>query len=1235
MYLKELRINGFKSFAEPTKLVFGPGMIAIVGPNGCGKSNIADAIRWVLGEQSSKSLRAGSMEDVIFQGTTNRKPLGLCEVSLLFTDCEKQLGTEFKEVEVARRVTRGGGSDYYINGKLSRLRDLQRLFLDTGIGTVSYSFMLQGQIDKVISSNPAERRLIFEEAAGISKYKAQRREALSKLAIVDTNLARVTDVMEEVARQSGSLKRQAAKALRYKRIKHRLTHLDLCWAAHENKRQREELRKLESEAAVLRNKIQSQKEKLETGEARLAAARERQNAISTELNEAQQTIFTLRSEMEMAQNQAQMNEVRAADQEKRIEQIREEINQLEHRRQELEARAAGEAMTRQEQLKLFGDSDDVFRERQKALDEVQRLLSTVEATLQNKKQAILMQESSLTRLRSNCTTLEVDLKTYQVRHANLTEELQRLTNEEQAQDEALAQIVATFAVREQERTQSEAAIKDAQADEVKARDNFRLIQADIQKVDRELARVGAQIGVLEQLQEKLEGFGEGAKAILKGQLGSTLPADAYKVIAKHLRVEDPSQTAALETLLGTALDAIALEDMALAKPVAAELDAKRLGRVCLQVPAPGRAPRINTDLPSFLTEASSCVTTEDEKLSGLVSNLLSGCFFAASLSEFLTFWEANPDFEFTLVATNAGELVDRRGLIYCGRAAKSGQQSSFLQRGNEIKKLKKEQKQHQDAIAELRMKAQHAQDALDAAGRAVEEKRKRAGEIAQEVTTLRTQEKSARLALDQLRMRATQRKNDLIGLDKGKTDSEQRLEKAKADLALGEGKLEELRSVLTEAETEVARLRDERDAQRERFNEVRLEISEKRQKLAIIDKGIVDLERQKQEVVITRTRRLQEIDNLREQIGQLKNQAKIQREKADELNSRITLTRQTLESRKADLAAAQEQIKEIEGSLSGVREAVDKDGAELNQKELRLTRLQAELDFLTQNTTREYQVELSEIDWRRELWMAGDELPERIRVEIEEDDSAPAEETAPMERPEPTAEDLANIAEPDWAQLQDEAKSLRSRLNAIGPVNLSAIEEYKELRERHSFLKAQSDDLWRSKEKLVAAIDEINQTSQKLFRETFEQIRKNFSYTFETLFGGGSADLQLVDNEDVLESGIEITARPPGTRLRNLGLLSGGQKTMTAVALLFAIYMVKPSPLCVLDEIDAPLDDANIGRFCEMVKKFQAYSQFVVITHSKRTISNANQIFGATMQERGVTRVISMQFNEAVAAVEN
>lgn len=1235
MYLKELRINGFKSFAEPTKLVFGPGMIAVVGPNGCGKSNIADAIRWVLGEQSSKSLRAGSMEDVIFQGTTNRKPLGLCEVSLLFTDCEKQLGTDFKEVEVARRVTRGGGSDYYINGKVSRLRDLQRLFLDTGIGTVSYSFMLQGQIDKVISSNPAERRLIFEEAAGISKYKAQRREALSKLALVDTNLARVTDVMEEVARQSGTLKRQAAKALRYKRIKHRLTHLDLCWAAHENKRQREELRKLETEAAILRTRIQTQKEKLETGEARLSAARERQNAINTELNEAQQAIYALRSEKETAQSQAQMNEVRAADQEKRIEQIREEINQLEHRKQELEARAAGEAMTRQEQLKLFGDSDDIFRERQKALDEVQRLLTTVEATLQNKKQAILMQESSLTRLRSNCTTLEVDLKTYQVRHANLTEELQRLTNEEQAQDEALGQIVATFALREQERSQSETAIKEAQAAELKARENFRLVQADIQKVDRELARVGAQIGVLEQLQEKLEGFGEGAKAILKGQLGSTLPADAYKVIAKHLRVEDPSQTAALETLLGAALDAIALEDMTLAKSVASELDAKRLGRVCLQVPAPGRAPRIYTDLPSCLVEATSCVTTEDEKLSGLVSNLLSGCFFASNLSEFLAFWEEHTDFEFTLVATNAGELVDRRGLIYCGRAAKSGQQSSFLQRGNEIKKLKKEQKQHQEEIAELRVKAQLAQDALDAAGRLVEEKRKRASEVAQEATTLRTQEKSARLALDQLRMRATQRKNDLIGLDKGKADSEQRLEKAKADLNLGESKLEELRGALSTAETEVTRLRDERDAQRERFNEVRLEISEKRQKLAIIDKGIVDLERQKQEVSISRTRRLQEIDNLHEQIGQLRAQAKTQRERADELNSRITLTLQTLESRKADLAAAQEQIKEIEGSLSGVRESVDKDSAELNQRELRQTRLQAERDFLSQNITREYQVEIGEIDWRRELWMAGDELPERIRVEIEEDDSAPAEETAPTERPEPNAKDLESVTEPDWVHLQDEAKNLRSRLNSIGPVNLSAIEEYKELRERHAFLKAQSDDLWRSKEKLVAAIDEINQTSQKLFRETFEQIRKNFSYTFETLFGGGSADLQLIDNEDVLESGIEITARPPGTRLRNLGLLSGGQKTMTAVALLFAIYMVKPSPLCVLDEIDAPLDDANIGRFCDMVKKFQAYSQFVVITHSKRTISNANQIFGATMQERGVTRVISMQFNEAVAAVES
>ncbi|MDX2111809.1 MAG: chromosome segregation protein SMC [Verrucomicrobiota bacterium] len=1232
MYLKELRVNGFKSFADATRLEFHRGMTAIVGPNGCGKSNISDAIRWVLGEQSSKSLRAGNMEDVIFQGTTTRKPLNLCEVSLLFTDCEKELGTNYHEVEVARRVTRGGGSDYYLNGKVCRLRDIQRLFLDTGIGQVSYSFMLQGQIDKVISSNPSERRMIFEEAAGISRYKAQRREALTKLTGVDANLARVTDVMEEVSRQIGSLKRQAAKALRFRKVKHRLTHLELAASARKHTVFKTECTALEEQATGLRLRTANLRANLERREATVTEVRQQRTAINEQLAQAQQSVFDLRQAREQAQNQAELATQRVGDLERRIESIREEVVHLEARHAELVARAAGEAKNRQDQLSLFGDSDQVYQDKNQDLAGLSNKVSAAEADLQNRRQAILMIESTLTRLRSNSTTLEVDLKTYQVRHANLLDELHMLAQDSAVQESALQQLVATHAARATEQQESELQIKEAQADEVKAREGFRTIQQHIQLTDRELAKLQAQIGMLEQLQEKFEGFSDGAKAILKGQLGAVLPGDAYKVLTRYLKVEDPAHTTALETLLGPAIDTIALNEAEYAVPVAAELEAKKLGRTWLQIPVPGRSPQIRSDLPPWLVPAGSVITSDDERVAGLISNLLDGCFFVPALAEFLKYWEEHREFEFLLVATANGELVDRRGLILGGKAGKTSKDTSFLQRANDIKKLKKDLARLQKEMEDFRKQAAEAQQQLDLAGRTVEERRKRQMEVAQELSTVRAQEKSARATLDQVRSRLTSRENDLVGLDRNKDDSVKRLEKARHDLEKGEHDLAEARTAIANAEVKLNDLRNERDMARERFNEVRLEISEKKQRLAVLDRGLVEIERQKQETILSRNRRNMECDTLTEQIGQLREQSAREKNRSGEIQKTLDVTMQSLEQHKVALQQADARIKQAEDGLSSDRETLDRESTELNTRDLRLTRLRAEWDFLTSNIRREYTVDLDTIDWKRELWQAGDTLPDRMKVEIE--DESPDVDATEQQRPEPTEENLASLDATDWPAVDEEVTNLRQRVNSMGPVNIGAIEEYKELRDRHNFLKTQSDDLWKAKEKLLAAIDEINKTSQELFANTFVQIRKNFMYTFEKLFGGGSADLQLIDTGDVLESGIEITARPPGTRLRNLGLLSGGQKTMTAVALLFAIYMVKPSPFCVLDEIDAPLDDANIGRFCDMLKQFLSYSQFLVITHNKRTISNSSTIYGATMQERGVTKVISMRFNPVTEQTE-
>ncbi len=1235
MYLRDIRLNGFKSFAESTSITLDEGVTAIVGPNGCGKSNIAEAIRWVLGEQRAKSLRAGTMQDVIFQGTDGRKPVNLSEVSLIFTDCEAELGTAFNEVEIKRRVTRDGGSDYYLNGKSCRLKDIQRLFLDTGVGQVSYSFMLQGQIDQILSTNPAERRTIFEEAAGISRYKAQRREALNKLALVDTNLARVTDVMEEISRQIGSLKRQASKALRYKRFKGRLTHLDLAAGSRKYSGLNESIMALETEAAGLRKKAGSLGSGMETRESELAEKKNRRSALYDDLQETQQTVFSLSSEKEQSQNQADFALVRAKDLKDRIVELQKELTTIGERKKNLAHQAAGDVRQREDQASELGSSDDVFKERNNDLMQAQERLSQTESDLQQHKQDMLMAESGLTRLRSNCTTLQVDLKTYQVRHANLSEEVFRLKNERDLLEKEVSEIQATLKKRGKDKKKENSQLDNLREKSAQAQEKYRNLQGEIQEVDRGLARISARIGVLRSLQEKLEGFSEGAKAILQGKLDGLLPKDAFRLLSENLNVES-DYTEALVALLGPAVDTIVLNDSQKVVSVTEALESRKLGRACLQVVA--EAPKgarkgggkSKLKLPDWLIPAASVVKSKGNSGGPLFENLFADCYFCDNLGDFLTFWGENPEFPFLLTATRGGELVDRRGLIYGGH--KRGESATYLQRKAEIGKLAKEEAKEEKKLETLRLKSGRLLEKLELAEEAVEVQRTRLMETIQEISTAQAQEHSALQGIEENKIKSQQSEKDLAALERHRDDSQARLEKAQKELTSGEARIDSLREKITGSEAAVEKHRDERDQRRERLSEARLEVAELRQRLALTERGLDQIDTQSTELSELHLSREQEIDTLREQIEALEKTAQDEKNKVLEIEKTLGSAKETLEKNRLRFFAAENEIKAEEEALGLQREEHRGVETVLNRHEVRLARENSQISFLLDEIHREYQVELPSVDWKNELWQAGELSRQRVKLDL--DDADALEKAEEQEPGEPTEEDLQALDETDWEAVGEEIENLRGRLASMGPVNLIAIEEYKELKERHEFLKEQSDDLWKSKDQLLEAIDNINKTSQSLFEETFAQVRKNFAYTFESLFGGGQADLQLIDKEDVLESGIDIIARPPGTRLKTLALLSGGQKTMTAVALLFAIYMVKPSPFCMLDELDAPLDDANIGRFVAMLQNFTQYSQFIIITHNKRTIASADSIYGVTMQEKGVSKLVSMRFNKDTGATE-
>lgn len=1232
MYLRELRLHGFKSFADHTRLELRRGVTAIVGPNGCGKSNIADAIRWVLGEQSAKSLRAGAMQDVIFQGASNRKPVNLCEVTLVFDECEEQLGTAFNQVEITRRVVRDGGSDYYINGKNCRLKDIQRLFLDTGVGQVSYSFMLQGQIDQVLSSNPNERRAIFEEAAGISKYKAQRREALTKLGHTEANLARVKDVMEEVSRQIGSLKRQASKALRYKRIRRRLTRLDQAWGAWRWNGINTEVIEMQRKADVLREQVIKLEKELNDAESGLAGKRSRRNEINQQLQEQQQKIFALRSEKENAQNRAELAMARKEDIEKRVGDINHELEELKQQQKLLAERLAGETKVKQEQLDLFGNSDEVFQQKSAELGELQQQLSAAEVEFSRARQALMVKESALTRLRSNCTTLEVDLKTYQVRHSNLTEEIHQLKEEAGVLARDVETLEKTRTKRLEDREKQDARIAELKKLGEGLLEEFRNLQKKIQENERTIAGVHGRIGVLEGLQAKFEGFSEGARAILQGKLEGIVSADAYTLFLKKIQVSS-QWTHAIEALLGTAGDGVFFHDIRRIDAVAEKLRGDKMGRASLLFSPPGKAPAsVNKDLPSFIRAASSVASSKDPAIAGYLDQYLSGCYLCESLSAFIEFWLENPGFQFEWMVTPDMDLINSRGMVVSG-TAKGKSDGSFLDRENQIKTLGQEWERLKAEQEKNRLQVEQIQGRIDANEKRLEDQRQRVDEVREELSTLTAQSQNASKNLEQNGKLLQTKDNELQQLESNRDQSKERLEKARHELDTTEKDIEQQKQAITAAEEKVQAVREQRENLRESFNEIRLEIAEKRQRLELLDRGLEEIKNKSSEVAQLTEKRHNEVKILGEQRKQLDEDAASQSEKIGQVDEVIREIMVALEKNREALKAVEKEIETVENGFAHKRETHDQLAKTLNQLDVQVARNQSQLQFIVDELMREYEIEPSAIDWKHELWQAGESLPDRIKVDIEEESPDDFEEEEDL--PDPTEEQRAQLDNTDWSAIEEEVKNLRSRIQSMGPVNLMAIEEYKELKERHDFLTNQSEDLWNAKEQLIQAIDEINATSYELFSNTFAQIRKNFEYTFTTLFGGGKSDLQLVDAEDILESGIEITAQPPGTRLKTLALLSGGQKTMTAVALLFAIYMVKPSPFCVLDEIDAPLDDANVGRFTKMLETFLEYSQFLIITHNKRTISVADTIYGATMQEKGVSKIISMRFNAATGKAES
>ncbi len=1255
MYLKALKLHGFKSFADPTTLRFEPGVTAVVGPNGCGKSNIADSIRWVLGEQSAKALRGGKMQDVIFEGADTRKPAQLCEVSLLLTDCEKQLGSEFHEIEITRRVYRDGQSEYAFNGQPCRLKDIQKLFMDTGIGRTSYSIMAQGQIDQILSSKPEERRAVFEEAAGITKYKSQRREAMSKLALTDQNLARVADVVGEVGRQIGSLRRQAAKAMRYKRLNHRLRHLSLAWSGFHHSQLTATLGALEADVATLRAEADSRRASREEQEIALEEKKSLRSRLNQRVQDAQQGVYDVRSQKEAAENAANLAHIRRAGLEDRLGSSRGNLGELEMQLREVTAQGDTAAQDKQHELGLLGSSDAVFQQRNRELAIVEGELTKLEQDLQQAKFQLLQFESTVARLRTDCSGYEVDQKTSAHRHDSLAQEIESIRQQQAAAAQQVAELDARTeeALGEKSRAHSESVT--AQQAITTLTSEFREAQRKLSEIDRQLAQRTARLKLLQQLQERWEGFGEGAKAVLQGRLETALNGAKASPISQGLDVK-PEFGKAVEAILGSAAEAISVSDLSTAQRILAQLENEQIGSAILRITECGVRQEAAYELPAGLISATTAVSSEIEGHPALA--LFGSCYIADDLPAFLEFWRANPGFAFLAVATRKGDLVDRRGLVYGGYHGSKKSSNSIVQREIDLRETAKALADEQRLHDEQKLAIDALNARLAEAEQLLEQRRTEILAITQTVAAVQAEQRNAQRNAEEIIAKLRRMENELTGLEQARNEAHARWEKAQIGLTTAESDGVAQREQIAQNERRIVELRTDRDVKRDSLAQARLELAERRQKVEVLDRGLGEMARRSQQLGELLVQRQQEIESWTDQVSELASESDGQRARSVQLGETLVIAQEQVEKIRVELVDVEREINGLESAQHSLRSDAEAAQSALAKHDIKLAGDRQRAQFIAEEVTREFQANIAQLDWRHFYWHADGE-PEGMKLlDLDEEDEgeeaappAPApdatmaaegEVAEPTKRrrkpkgpkPDPTPEDLAGLENINWDEIKSEIDILRTRLNGLGAVNLVAIEEYAELKQRHDFLRTQTDDLTNAKAELIKAIDEINLTSQQQFALTFEQIKKNFEYTFHTLFGGGRAALELIATDDVLESGIEIVAQPPGTKLKSITLLSGGQKTLTAVALLFALYMVKPSPFCLLDELDAPLDESNIGRFTDLLKKFVGESQFIIITHNKRTVSAASAIYGVTMEERGVSKTVSMHFNNEHSIAE-
>lgn len=1218
MKIKRLEILGFKSFADKTVVHFKDGITGVVGPNGCGKSNIVDAIRWVMGEMSAKHLRGKSMDDVIFAGTEKRPPTGLAEVTLVFSaegGGVPAAYANYSEIAVRRRLYRSGESEYAVNNVVCRLKDVHDLFLGTGVGVKAYSIIEQGRIGQVINAKPEERRLILEEAAGISKFKSRKAAALRKIEATRSNLLRLDDILTELTRQKNSLERQSKKAARYREIETELRELELKLSSLTYLESSKKLKTLESDLKGI-----------EESEAKLAAeVSELENKIEQDrivLLEKDRQYLSLQEELYENQNSLQLNQAEVDYKTREIDTLHEQnqtaAREIEVVKGRLERLDGEIAKTNSHQVGIdleFATAQESFSELEEkvslALTQEQNTLKTIEA--QNEAVYTAMRSLSENNAQKEShARRKVDLKGRMGRDQSEIDEIDGLLKERQ---EKLTQIEGALSGVRQLKMDLGGQQESLEATLNKQRSELTRLEAELNTRKESLNAKTSRLKSLEELQRNFEGYQEGVRHVLKKQQGSeNESARVFGTVAEMLETNSEYESA-VSAALGEKLQYVLVPNQEAGLKSLQYLKDESRGRLtCLPMGVRASVGGGEMGMQQALSASAQTgvigplqdfvqLKGEAAEASQVSQYLFSDVYLVESLNKALELWQQDgvANSQTKRFVTLDGEVLDSAGVLSGG--SKHNPSYDLLEKKREMKELGSQTQILKAQVDHLQTQVDQIKQRIEKMSAALESLKK---EAHNEEIKLVHQEQDLTHLKNEIR-RLSERRDKLALEISADSLEEKELNQEIENLSTQQSELEANK---TAAEEKLSQFKTQVESEKTTLETLRAEMMDARSALALVEEKKSNFEKDLTRMNQEKVEAQHQLEEKQQSITQANARSLKLKEEIEENKTKITHFVQLVQNKETGIQELKDKVTQLQESLR-----VQEDGLKAKRGELEAQR---------QNLNQKI-IDLSE--GRSQIKVLCEQILERYHIDL----ASVAEKYRPQESHE-AREAVGEGAEQVEDQVESfdreaetqKAKELRERLEKMGSVNLAAIEEYDETKERHEFLAKQYEDLESSLDGLLKALQKVNRTTKKRLEDTYVKVNELFQEVFPRLFEGGKAELRLTDPENILESGVEMIVQPPGKKLQNAALMSGGEKALTAISLVFSLFLLKPSPFCLLDEVDAPLDDVNIGRFNEIVRSMVDRSQFILITHNKQTMEMADVLYGITMEQAGVSKMVSV-----------